>query len=375
MRILMRTLGLMIVVIGAGLAQAGHADDPPAASPPISDILPLFTQNHCEEIKSPADQLFCGDGELNAAGINLGRAIAARLNRLPNRRLAIEENAEWIRDRNSSCGILGRQPIRREDVKPVRDCLLKETEERIAILTDPNFDCLAVHTTAGLLICSDPTLALAKEELNEKVMGLITRLNDSDARGAFEEFERWTRERDRKCGLDNKDNVPLAELSSSGGCLSEYFAGRIAEVAAAKGDPKKLFGKRHLSPAPNADAVDLCVAQIHSAGSCGTFLAVNRVFKVSGNQTEDSAEIISAVEMVVVSPFTACSPIASGCTGTCWDLKSGRPKSVPGSREQFQVGYRVRIEKSFAFEKKDDGWHCNATTMQPVEVGLALSGP
>lgn len=375
MRALMRTLGLTIVAIGVGLAQAGHADDSPASNRPITDILPLFTQNHCEEIKLPADQLFCGDGELNAAGANLSRAIAARLNRLPNRRLAIEENAEWIRDRNSSCGILGRQPIRREDIKPVRDCLLKETKERIAILSDPNFDCLAVHTTAGLLICSDPTLALAKEELNEKVMGLITRLNDNDARGAFEEFERWTRERDRKCGLDNKDNVPLAELSSSEGCLSEYFDRRIAEVAAAKGDPRKLFGRKYPSPAPNADAVDLCVAQIHSAGSCGTFLAVNRVFQVGGKQTEDSAEVVSEVEMVVVSPFTACSPIASGCTGTCWDLKSGRPKSVPGSREQFQVGYRLRVEKSFAFEKKDGGWHCNATTMQPVEVGLALSGP
>jgi len=375
MRALMRNLGLTIVAIGIGLAQSARADDPPVSNRPITDILPLFTQNHCEEIKVPADQLFCGDGELNATGVKLSRTIAERLNRIPNRRLAIEENAEWVRDRNSSCGILGRQPIRNEDIKPVRDCLLKETEERIAILADPNFDCLAVHTTAGLLICSDPTLALAKEELNEKVMAVITRLKDDEERNAFEEFDRWTRERDRKCGLDNKDNVPLAELSSSEGCLSEYFDRRIAEATAAKGDPKKLFGRQHLSPTPNADAVDLCVVQIHSAGSCGTFLAVNRVLQIGGNQTADSAEVASEIEMVVVSPFTACSPIASGCTGTCWDLKAGRPKSVPGSREQFQVGYRVRIGKSFAFQKKDDGWHCNTTAMQPVEVGLALSGP
>jgi uncharacterized protein YecT (DUF1311 family) len=375
MRVLMRTLGLTIVAVVAGLAQPATADDPPVSKRPVTDLLPLFTQNHCEEIKLPADQLFCGDGELNAAGARLGHAIAERLNRIPNRRLAIEENAEWIRDRNSSCGILGRQPIRTEDIKPIRDCLLKETEERIAILKDPNFDCLAVHTTAGLLICSDPTLALAKEELNAKVMGIITRLKDNEERDAFDEFERWTRERDRKCGLDNKDNVPLAELSSSEGCLSDYFDRRIAEVSAAKGDSKKLFGRQHLPTSPNADAVDLCVAQIHSAGSCGTFLAVNRVSQIGAQQSGDNAEVASQIEMVVVSPFTACSPIASGCTGTCWDLKLGRPKSVPGSREQFQVGYRVRIEKSFAFQKKDDGWHCNATVMQPVEVGLALSGP
>jgi uncharacterized protein YecT (DUF1311 family) len=371
----MRALGLAIAAIGIVLALPARADNTADSNRSTADILPLFVENHCEESKVPADQLFCGDPELNAAGVKLNRAIAERLNRLPNRRLAIEENAEWVRDRNSSCGILGRQPLKTEDIKPVRNCLLKETEERIDILVDPNFDCLAVHTTAGLLICSDPTLALAKAELNELVMGLVTKLKDSEERDAFGEFERWTRERDRKCGLENKDNVPLQELSPSEGCLSDYFDRKIAEVTSAKGDPKKIFGRQLMSPMPNADAVDLCIAQIHSAGACGNFLAVNRVFQIDGSQTEDSAQITSEIEMVVLSPFTACSPIASGCTGTCWDLKAGKPKSTPGSREQLQVGYRLRIEKSFAFQKKDGGWSCNSTTMQPVEVGVALSGP
>ena len=126
--------------------------------------------------------MFCGDPELNAAAPRLNSAIAERLNRLPNRRLAIEENAEWIRDRNSSCGILGRQSVASRDVKSVRDCLLKETDERIEILADPNFDCLATNTTAGLLICSDPSLALAKTELNELVLGLIAKLKENEAR-------------------------------------------------------------------------------------------------------------------------------------------------------------------------------------------------
>ncbi|MGB7221381.1 MAG: lysozyme inhibitor LprI family protein [Bradyrhizobium sp.] len=371
----MRAFALAMVAIGIGLAQPAQADNAADSNRSITDILPLFTKNHCEETKVPADQLSCGDPELNATGAKLSTAIAGRLKRVPNRGMAIEENAEWVRDRNSSCGILGRQPVRIEDIKPVRDCLLKETEERIDILVDPNFDCLAVHTTAGLLICSDPSLALAKEELNELVIGLIAKLKENEAREAFSEFDRWTRERDRKCDLEGKDNVPLQELPSSEGCLSDYFARKIAEATAAKGDPKKIFGQQLASPVANADAVDLCVAQIHSAGACGSFLAVNRVVQIESSQTEESAQITSGIEMVVLSPFTACSPIASGCTGTCWDLKSGKPKSVPGSREQFQVGYRVRIEKSFAFQKKDGGWRCNATAMQPVEVGVALSGP
>jgi hypothetical protein len=28
------------------------------------------------------------------------------------------------------------------------------------------------------------------------------------------------------------------------------------------------------------------------------------------------------------------------------------------------------------FQKADNGsWHCNSTTLQPVEIGLALTGP
>jgi uncharacterized protein YecT (DUF1311 family) len=375
MEIGMRALALAILAIQVCLALPARADNASDSSLSITDLLPLFVKNHCEEIKVPADQLFCGDPALNAAGARLGSAIAERLNRLPNRRLAIEENAEWIRDRNSSCGILGRQPIRSQDIKPVRNCLLKETEERIDILSDPNFDCLAVHTTAGLLVCSDPSLALAKTELNELVVGLITKLKENEAREAFAEFERWTRERDRKCRLDGKDNVPLQELSPSEGCLGDYFTRKIAEVTAAKGDPTKIFGRQHMSPLPDADAVDLCVAQIHSTGACGNFFAVNRIFQIDSEQDGDSAKVVAEIEMVVLSPFTACSPIASSCTGTCWDLRSGRPKFTPGSREQFQVGYRLRIEKSFAFQKNGSGWRCGSTAMQPVEVGIALSGP
>ena len=371
----MRALVLAVLAIQVALMHPALAQDRAAAARPIAELLPLFVKNHCEDIKAPADQLFCGDPALNAISPRLSAAIAERLKRLPNRRLAIEENAEWIRDRNSSCGILGRQQLRSEDIKPVRDCLLKETEERIDILSDSNFDCLAVSTTAGLLICSDPTLALAKAELNERTMALIGKLKETEARDALAEFERWGRDRDRKCNLVGKDNVPLAELSPSEGCLAAYFTEKIAEVTASKGDPNKIFGKQQVSPLPNADAVDLCIAQLHSAGSCGEFVAVNRVLQKDSEKGEDNAKVTGEIEMIVLSPFTACSPIAAGCTGTCWDLRTGKPKSTPGSREQFQVGYRVRIEKAFAFQKNGGGWRCSANGMQPVEIGVALSGP
>jgi uncharacterized protein YecT (DUF1311 family) len=372
----MRAIVLAIVAIQIGLALPARAENPADSDRSISDILPLFGKNHCEETRDPADQLFCGDPELNGAAVRLNSAIQERLNRIPNRRLAIEENAEWIRDRNSSCGIFARQNISNRDIKSVRDCLLKETEERIEILDDPNFDCLATNTTAGMLICSDPALAIAKAELNDHVLGLIAKLKENEARDAFAEFERWGRERDRKCDLADKDNVPLQELSSSEGCLADYFTRKLAEVAAAKGDPKRIFGRHQISPSPDADAVDLCVAQIHLANACEDFLSVSRVFQIDSEVAEQSATVIAEVEMVVLSPFAVCSPIASSCTGTCWDAKLGRPKPTPGSRDSFSVAHRLRIEKSFAFQKTDNGgWRCNSPALPPVEVGVATSGP
>jgi uncharacterized protein YecT (DUF1311 family) len=376
----MRAIVLAIVALQVGLAAApAVAENPPASDRSISDTLTLFDKNSCAQLKDPADQLFCGDPELNAASARLSSAVQDRLDRLPNRSLAIAENAEWIRDRNSSCGIFGKQGVRDQDFKSVKACLLKETEERIAILIDPNFDCLATNTTAGLLICSDPSLANAKTELNGHLLALIAKLKGEDAKAAFAEYARWSRERDRSCDLTDKDNVPLQELSSAETCLAEYLSRKTAEMIAAKGDPKRVFGRRQFSPLPDADAVDLCIGQIHSANTCEDFLSVSRVFQIDAEVWAQEALVTAEIEMVVLSPFAACSPIASGCTGTCWDLKSGKAEPSPaskGSRDSFAVAHRVRIEKAFAFKKTDGGgWRCNTPALQPIEVGIAESGP
>src|SRR5271163_3444669 len=97
MEIGMRVFALAILAIQFGLALPVRSDNASDSRLSIADILPLFARNHCEEIKVPVDQLFCGDPALNAAGDKLGSAIAKPLNRIPDRRLAIEENAEWVR--------------------------------------------------------------------------------------------------------------------------------------------------------------------------------------------------------------------------------------------------------------------------------------
>jgi uncharacterized protein YecT (DUF1311 family) len=344
----------------------------------ISEKLPLFARNHCETHRDPANQMICGDPDLTAAGEKLGVGIQERLNRLADRRVAIEDNAQWAKDRNRSCGIFGRTAVRPDDFDRVKACLLLEIEERTAVLRDPNFDCLAANSAAGALTCSEPALELGETELNVLVRALIGKLKDDEAQEAFAEFARWIRDRDRKCNLAGKDNVPLAELPpSSDDCLEDWLKEMTAGMTAAKSDPKRVFGRRIPASRPNADAVDLCVSQIHAQNSCGDFLRVRRVYELDNQVAEQGALVTAGIEMVVLSPFAICSPVASNCTGTCWDVGTGKAgPAPPNSRDSFAVTSRVRIEKSFSFQKTDNGrWRCSATALQPIASGVTYSGP
>jgi len=371
----MRAIALTVLAVLAGSAHPAGAQNMQEADRVRDEALPLFVQDRCAEFKDPAEQLFCGDPALKEAGARLNAATEARLNRIADRRVAIEENAEWIRNRNSSCGMFGGRSVPGRDIPYVKTCLLKETEERIAILNDPNFDCLATDTPAGRLICSDPELAVADQELDDLVIALISRLKEDDAKRAFSEHARWVRTRDRKCDLDDKDNVPPDELSRSAGCLTEYMRQKTAEIGAAKSDPKRVFGRPSNSATPDADAVDLCVAQIHAANACENFLRVSRVIEIDTEISAAEALVTAEVEMKVLSPFAMCSPIASSCTGMCWDLKSNPQKKPAGGVDSIPVAYRLKIEKSFAFRKTGGGWGCGTTVLQPVDLGIAQSGP
>src|ERR1700730_14572731 len=101
-RIGMRGIVLAAVAIQIGLAHPAVAEDA-VADRPIGQMLPLFEKNHCDGFKDPAEQMFCGDPELYDASLKQNKAIQDRLNRIPNRRLAIKEEAEWINGRNPSC--------------------------------------------------------------------------------------------------------------------------------------------------------------------------------------------------------------------------------------------------------------------------------
>ncbi|SFN77272.1 hypothetical protein SAMN05216330_101515 [Bradyrhizobium sp. Ghvi] len=370
--IVLTVLALLAVPAASGFAQSG------ASASSIADKLPQFSKNNCQQIRDPGNQLFCGDAELSAAAERLNTAIEARLARLPDRLPAIEENAIWNRQRNLGCGIVGQNAIRTEDFDRVKACLLKVTEDRAAILRDPDFDCLAANTAAGALICADPSLALTETELNSQVLGLIGKLDPTAARFAFAEYGRWTRERDRKCNLVGKENVPLEELGSAEDCLADYLKHKTDEIAAAKGDPKKVFGRQVSSREPDTDAVDFCAARIHAANSCGNFLRIISVHALDSQATDQEAQVTGEIEMVVLAPFTTCSKVASTCTGTCWDAATGRPQPGAANKERaaaaFNVTRRLRIQRTFAFVKAGDGWRCREDELAPVNSGTASGG-
>ncbi|QPF91354.1 lysozyme inhibitor LprI family protein [Bradyrhizobium commune] len=370
--IVLSVLALLAWPVAPSSAQSGTADRS------LADKLPLFAKNNCQQNRDPANQLFCGDAELSAAAGKLSAATEARLARLPDRLPAIEENAIWVRQRSLGCGIIGQTAVGYDDVDRIKACLLKVTEERAAILRDPDFDCLAANTAAGAMICADPSLALAETELNGEVLGLIKKLDETAARFAFAEYGRWTRERDRKCNLVGKENVPLAELSPAEDCLADYLKRKSDEISAAKGDPKKVFGRQIAAKAPDTDAVDFCAARIHAANSCGNFVRINRVYALDSQAGEQEAQVTGEIEMVVLAPFTACSKVATTCTGTCWDPRTGRAQPGAGNKERggetFNVTRRLRIQRTFAFVKAADGWRCREDELAPVNSGTAGGG-
>jgi uncharacterized protein YecT (DUF1311 family) len=370
--IVLTMLALLALPAAPGFAQSSPSDRS------VADRLPLFARNNCQQIRDPGNQLFCGDAELAAAAEKLSTGIEARLARLPDRLPGIEENAIWVRQRNLGCGIVGQTAIRTDDFDRVKACLLKVTDERAAIVRDQDFDCLAANTAAGALICADPSLALAETELNSQVLGLIGKLDPTAARFAFAEYGRWTRERDRKCNLVGKENVPLGELESAEDCLAGYLKHKADEIGAAKGDPKKVFGRQVAARAPDTDAVDFCAARIHAANSCGNFLRINRVYALDSQVGEQEAQVTGEIEMAVLAPFATCSKIATTCTGTCWNATTGRPQPGVGNKERsadaFNVTRRLRIQRTFAFVKAADGWRCREDELAPVNSGTAGGG-
>jgi uncharacterized protein len=369
-------LGIVALQIILGQAIPAHSQSPDLKQP-VREALPLFETNNCQAIENPADQLFCGDPDLFAVANLLSSAIQKRMNQLAawERYPLIENNAEWSRDRNSSCDIVGKDAVAVEEFQPVKDCLLKETKERISVLSSPDFDCQTANNAAKRLICDDPSLLSADREVSGLLHELIVKLPESKAKVAFEDQLRWTRARDRKCNLDDADHAPEEQLLIYKACLVESLDQRKAEIKESHGDAARLLDAHQLSSSPDASAVDACVAEIYSANTCHDFLAVRKVSQIDRRLAETDVSVIADIEIVVRSPFAGCSPIAVSCTGTCWDMNPAKVKSFRRGDNRFAVAQRLRVQKAFLFQKSETSWQCMTTAFRPIGDAAYLEGP
>jgi hypothetical protein len=59
-------------------------------------------------------------------------------------------------------------------------------------------------------------------------------------------------------------------------------------------------------------------------------------------------------------------------------LRTGRPQPAAANRERaaeaFNVTRSVRIQRTFAFVKANDGWRCREDELAPVNSGVSSGG-
>ena len=277
----MRGMVLAVVAVQIGLALSGRCAKirtiPADRSARRCRCSARIIARCCRDL---TEQLFCGDPELNAVAAKLNAAIQDRLNRLANRRLAIEENAEWIRERNSSCGIFGRQSLAYQDVDAIKACLLKETrgtnrntersEFRLSGDQYHRRDADMQRPLAGARQerAQQPGVGTDRQAERRRRQGRASPSTNAGAGNATANAVWWARTTCRWMSYRRPRAVWRSICSR-----------KTAEIVAAKGDAKKVFGRHLASPLPDADAVDLCVAQIHAANACENFLTVSRVFR------------------------------------------------------------------------------------------------
>lgn len=90
-----------------------------------------------------------------------------------------------------------------------------------------SFDCATVKSASARLICSDQDLTDATQQLGFVYANAKDRGGDPD--GTTKAQLAWIKERNTRCGLDNKSNVPVEELVFAKRCMLEAINTRIAE--------------------------------------------------------------------------------------------------------------------------------------------------
>jgi uncharacterized protein YecT (DUF1311 family) len=98
-----------------------------------------------------------------------------------------------------------------------------------------SFDCATAKSTSARLICSDDALTDATQRLGYVYANAKDRGGDPE--GTTRAQLAWIKERNTRCGLDNKSNALTEVLALAKPCMLEAINGRIAEFGGSVGAP------------------------------------------------------------------------------------------------------------------------------------------
>jgi uncharacterized protein YecT (DUF1311 family) len=114
-----------------------------------------------------------------------------------------------------------------------------------------SFDCSKAKSGSARLICGDPALSEADRELGETFQGAIAKLDPAQRRAKLEEQVSWIRERNVRCGLDNKPDAPISDLKPSWQCMMDALLDRKASFTGEKLTPS--VASQSSAPSANVD--------------------------------------------------------------------------------------------------------------------------
>jgi uncharacterized protein YecT (DUF1311 family) len=120
-----------------------------------------------------------------------------------------------------------------EPVAPRAQSAVRAEPTIAPVAQKPSFDCSKARSGAARLICSDPPLIEADRQLGDAFQKAIANLSGEEKQGQIRTQVNWIRERNVRCGLENKTDVPVEQLTSAKPCLHEAMNKRMGELVGA----------------------------------------------------------------------------------------------------------------------------------------------
>jgi TPR repeat protein len=128
----------------------------PAAAPTNQQLgtvaaSPAAPSFDCATAKSGAARLICSDAELSKADADLGKAFHASFARLEgtDKSAAIKDQVQWIRARNTRCGLNGKENASIEELAGAKGCILQAMQSRIQYFGSANVTASSASPTTA----------------------------------------------------------------------------------------------------------------------------------------------------------------------------------------------------------------------------------